>query len=223
MKYAIALYDGEIAYTDQCIGVLLAKLKELSLYDNTLIVVLADHGEEFNEHGKMAHGEHLYDESIRVPLIIKLPECKRGSIVQGSFPLIDLLPSVTKYIHCDTSALGFQGTAVPLDGLQSVRETYVYSETYFHNAQLQCLRGDTSKLIVDMESKRSEVYDLKNDPGEKRNTAADSTRTSSALESLLKSVNARIDNSLKDTVSRPLSDQEQMIARKSMRALGYLQ
>jgi arylsulfatase A-like enzyme len=223
LRYAEALYDGEIAYTDRYVGLLIAELKKLNLYDNTVIVLLADHGEEFEEHGKMSHGEHLYDESIHVPLIVKLPGQKEGSVVRGAFPLINLLPSVADYIHCDTSALEFQGTAVRLEGLRAVRQTDVYSSTDFHEARLQSLRGDKSKLIVDIDTDKAELYDLASDPFEKRNIAADSRKTTSEYESALRSVNARIDAALEDVVNKPLSPQDAAEMQKSMRALGYLQ
>jgi len=69
----IALYDGEILYMDHYIGRLLHELKADNLYDETMIIVTADHGELFGEHGKFGHGDHLYQEEIHVPLFIKYP------------------------------------------------------------------------------------------------------------------------------------------------------
>ena len=76
IKYLKALYDSEISFTDEYIGKLLDKLKELRLYDNTLIIFTADHGEGFLERGDywIGHTKTLYQELIHVPLIIKLPE-----------------------------------------------------------------------------------------------------------------------------------------------------
>ncbi|HEY3297810.1 MAG TPA: sulfatase, partial [Armatimonadota bacterium] len=204
LKYTVAMYDGEIAYTDRYIGLLLAELKRLNLYEDTLIVLLADHGEEFGEHGKMSHGIHLYDESISVPLIVKLPGQKEGKVVQGAFSLVNLLPTVTDYIHCDTSAMEFQGTAVPLKGLRKVRESNIYSRTDFGNRKRQSLRSETKKYIYDEIASTSELYDLTRDPGEKRDIAAKSRKTTSDFEVALQSTNARIEAALAKNVTKPL-------------------
>jgi choline-sulfatase len=66
-------YDAEVAYTDAMLGQLFAALRTARLYDNSLIAVMADHGEAFGEHGERSHGILLYDETIHVPLAIKLP------------------------------------------------------------------------------------------------------------------------------------------------------
>src|SRR5579864_4926292 len=72
-QYSASPYDGEIAYMDSAIGKLLTTLRSRGLYDQTVIVVVADHGEAFGEHGEWSHGLFLYDETIHVPLVIKLP------------------------------------------------------------------------------------------------------------------------------------------------------
>ncbi len=95
-RNAVALYDGEIRYTDEAlIGPLVAKLKSLGLYDRTLLILLSDHGEEFYEHGSWMHTNQLYEESLRVPLIIKLPGSHpRGLRYPGVVSLVDVFPTV---------------------------------------------------------------------------------------------------------------------------------
>ena len=98
-------YDEEIAHVDLHIGRLLAKLREAGLYDRTIIVFVADHGEEFKEHGGLEH-KTLYEEIVRVPLLIKAPSLghrKASHLAQQ----IDVLPTI----------LGLLGVAPP-DGLQ---------------------------------------------------------------------------------------------------------
>src|SRR2546430_13879932 len=77
------LYDGEIAYFDEQLGVLLDDLRARGLYDRTLIVLTADHGEEFQEHGGWWHGTTLYDEQIHVPLVVKPPARAGGGAAGG--------------------------------------------------------------------------------------------------------------------------------------------
>jgi len=73
LEHIIALYDGEIAFTDSYIGKLMTYLKELGIYENTMVILTSDHGDEFFEHGCKGHRNNLFDETLKVPLIIKFP------------------------------------------------------------------------------------------------------------------------------------------------------
>jgi arylsulfatase A-like enzyme len=96
----IAQYDGEIAYGDQEFGRFLDELKRLGLYDRALIVFVADHGEEFLDHGKWLHGRSVFDELIRVPLIVKFPEKRdAGRRVPNQVQLVDILPTVLSHFQ----------------------------------------------------------------------------------------------------------------------------
>lgn len=96
--YAGNLYAGEIAYTDHCIGQIIAKLKELALYESTLIIVTGDHGEMLGEHGEKDHGFFIYQSAIKVPLIFKLPRPGRTKTVSSPVGLIDILPTVCRLL-----------------------------------------------------------------------------------------------------------------------------
>src|SRR5450432_4128111 len=96
-RYASALYDGEIAYVDFAVGRLLNALRSRSLYDGATIAVVADHGEALGEHGESTHGIFLYDETIHVPLLYKLPaELAAGKRIDGRVQLVDVLPTILK-------------------------------------------------------------------------------------------------------------------------------
>jgi arylsulfatase A-like enzyme/Tfp pilus assembly protein PilF len=92
-------YDGEIAYTDSVVGTLLAGLKTRSLFDGTLIAVMADHGEAFGEHGENHHGIFLYDETIHVPLLFKLPGPHPARKIDARVGLVDVAPSILRAVH----------------------------------------------------------------------------------------------------------------------------
>ncbi|MDP8235256.1 MAG: sulfatase, partial [Candidatus Erginobacter occultus] len=95
LERIIALYDGEIAFTDKHIGMVIEKLKELDLFDRTLIVITGDHGDEFFEHGNKGHRLTLYEEVIRVPLIIRIPEkVNRSGRVETTVGIIDIAPTI---------------------------------------------------------------------------------------------------------------------------------
>ena len=94
-KYAANPYDGEIAYTDANVGRLLDELRKRAIYDNSVIAVMADHGEAFGEHGEREHGIFLYDETIHVPLLLKLPaQHNAGTRVEERAGLADVAPTI---------------------------------------------------------------------------------------------------------------------------------
>ena len=98
-QYAASPYDGEIAYVDSAIGKLLAALRSHGLYDQSLIVVVADHGEGFGEHGERSHGLFLYDETLHVPLLIKLPGTSSvPPRIESRVGLVDIAPTLLQEV-----------------------------------------------------------------------------------------------------------------------------
>src|SRR5438067_2457728 len=94
-RYAPQPYDGEIAYSDACVGKLLEALRKHGLYDETLIAVMADHGESLGAHGENTHGVFLYDETLHVPLVIKLPLNRgAGRRTELRAGLVDVAPTI---------------------------------------------------------------------------------------------------------------------------------
>ncbi len=92
VKETIDLYDGEIAYADEQFGAFIAGLKERGLYENTVIWFVSDHGEEFMDHGRGGHGTQLFDEVVKVPLMLKLPGgLHAGTRVDGPVSQVDLV------------------------------------------------------------------------------------------------------------------------------------
>src|SRR5579864_1539060 len=94
-RYASSPYDGEIAYVDSAVGRLLAALRTRGLYQHTLLVVVADHGEAFGEHGELSHGLFLYDDTLHVPLLIKVPGTQdRHRAIENRVGLVDIAPTL---------------------------------------------------------------------------------------------------------------------------------
>ncbi|MFC1848964.1 sulfatase [candidate division CSSED10-310 bacterium] len=93
-KYLVALYDSGIRYTDTSIGRLFHELKKLKIWDNTLLILLSDHGEHFAEHGLYGHGNSLYSPLVEVPIIMSLStEIRQRHIFNNTFNLIDVIPT----------------------------------------------------------------------------------------------------------------------------------
>jgi len=174
-KY-LQLYDGEIAYLDEHLGRLFADLKRRGLYDKTLIVLTADHGEEFHEHGGWWHGTTLYDEQIHVPLVVKPPHGGAGRVVEDLATSLDIAPTILTAAAATVPPV-MQGHPLPLDGTPPVARDSVFSEEDLEGNVLQSVRTRTSKLITANPGnprglQPEELYELKTDPGEQRSLVA---------------------------------------------------
>ena len=95
LEHVMALYDGEIRHTDDHLGRLFDSLKGLGAFDDTIIVVTSDHGDEFFEHGKKGHGQNLFDSVLRIPLLMRYPsKIPAGRVVEGQVRLMDVAPTI---------------------------------------------------------------------------------------------------------------------------------
>lgn len=95
LQHLLALYDGEIRFTDDVLGQILDAIAQRRGLDDTIVIVTADHGEEFFEHGHKGHQQSLYDEVVRIPLIVRWPgRIDAGRVVEDQVRIIDVLPTV---------------------------------------------------------------------------------------------------------------------------------
>jgi arylsulfatase A-like enzyme len=184
----IALYDGEVRVFDDFVGKLVNKLEELGILDNTLIIIVADHGEELFERGHVGHSSTnlmgtLYEESIRVPLIMRYPEAlPYGKVIHNQVSQIDIMPTIFEILNLPIPEfMDGQSLLSLINGkTESFREE-CYAETTpagwqslrRDEREIWCLRTEQWKLILYTNrsgtSVEYELYDLKNDPGEKKN------------------------------------------------------
>jgi arylsulfatase A-like enzyme/uncharacterized membrane protein YbhN (UPF0104 family) len=144
------LYEGEIEYLDGNFGKLLAKLHELGLYDDTAIVLVADHGEEFYEHQGWWHGLTLYEELVHVPLMVKWPKGHRGAPPRVSSPiarLIDVAPTIASLGGAKIPS-GMQGIDLRTrDGNLSERDAVNFAEEDHEGNVLTAIRTERWNLI----------------------------------------------------------------------------
>ena len=156
-----ALYDSEIAFTDSYICTLIGELRKRNLYENTLIVFLADHGEEFGDHGGVFHGKTLYQEVLHVPLLIKLPGERQKKEVDGVFPLVDLVPSLINFLGYDASCAKPQGMSIDLTSLRNIPEQDALSASEFEaGVRLRSVQDSRYKYILDLASGNQKLFDL---------------------------------------------------------------
>ena len=212
-----APYDGEIASADEIVGSLVASLKRRGLYDDALIVLLSDHGEGLGDHGEQEHGLFLYRETIRVPLIVKLPRRQSaGRRVAAPVQHIDLVPTILDALQLPArpGLRGrslrplFTGGTIPEQGLYAEA---LYSRYHFGWSELYALTDDRYAYI---RAPRDELYDLQQDAGERRNVASERESTRLAMRNALERLTsgARID------APGEVSPE----ARERLRALGYV-
>ncbi len=185
----INLYDATIRYTDDTIGLLLDKLK--NHLDNTIVIVTADHGEEFGEHGRFGHGA-LYEELLHVPLIIAGPGVKSGTLVKQQVSLIDLAPTIVDLIgivsipdFCGTSLLSIiEGKEKALSGTISTFVDPVRRQSQrvvsFRASGWKYIRTDNLDTID--ATAIEEIYNLKNDPKEDNNLFGSGDEEASLFE-----------------------------------------
>jgi arylsulfatase A-like enzyme len=175
-----ALYDGEVRYVDANIGRLLEALKRLGLYDGALMVLTSDHGEEFWEHGQLGHGHSMYDELLRVPLIVKLP----GSTHRGrtSLPVstTSVAPTILEAsrIRYDTGNVSAPSLLPVIDRAAPFEAQPIVSGAQIAFDRHEALVYDGFKYIVSTVDGREQLFDLRADPREQQSIA------SSAVERL---------------------------------------
>ena len=175
--FAQALFDGyagEIAYTDHCIGQVVERLKQLGLYDSTLIIITSDHGEMLGQHGEGFHGYYIYQPAIEVPLIFKLPGKSTARRIPDTVGLVDIVPTLCSVLNIDlpTPIQGqdlspcFHGRPLP----HGDRHLFCQSlePTKYHASSLLSVLTDEYKYI---RTSRPELYDLLDDPNELNNIA----------------------------------------------------
>jgi len=172
-QHMIDLYNGEIRWTDSQIGTLLAELRRRGLEDRTLVILTADHGEEFLEHGHWGHGPNLYQQSLHVPLIFSGPEIESrvDSTIVGQY---DILPTVLDYCGIDVPDY-IEGVSLLADGPSPERP--VPSSAVIRrndDTVFASVRQLNMKAIWSPVGDSSEFYDLGSDPLEQDPAPTDS-------------------------------------------------
>ncbi len=223
--YASAPYDGEIAYTDSVVGSIMDVLQRHGLYQNAVIAVAADHGEAFGEHGEQRHGVFLYDETIHVPLLLKLPSGRlAGKRVEDRVALADVAPTLLEAAGIPAPST-MQAHSLYPSTAKSVAdkgpkpiEWPVYSESnYSHRtfgwAELRSWR--TGKYLY-VQAPRRELYDESSDPGANKNLADVSKAVADTLAAQLDEF--RLKTRSRQTEAFKLDPAQ----TENLRALGYL-
>ena len=211
-------YDGEVEHSDEIVGRLFDHLRAKDLYERATIVLLSDHGEGLGDHGEDEHGIFLYRETIRVPLMIKLPGLPaRGRRVASPVQHIDLMPTLLDIAGIPIPS-GARGRSVrpALEDTGPLPETSIYSESlspryHFGWSELYALTDGRYRLI---RAPRDELYDLSSDPGELTSISDERPQVRTAMRRALEDViaDAQVDAPV------AVSNED----RQKLAALGYV-
>ena len=214
-------YAGEVAYTDHCIGQVLEKLKELDLYDNSIIIVTSDHGEMLDEHGEKTHGYFIYESAIKVPLIIKPAGGQSQPREVASLAgLVDIVPTICDLLGISPPPVSQGQSLTPcLQGDPvATAERYLYCEsTMAQNYDANPLLGLVGAQWKYIETNRSELYDLIADPGETTNLIESHGNEARILSDVLHQ--ALLDTSGQSDDGQVTLDAS---ARSRLESLGYV-
>ena len=230
LNRTIFFYDAILAFTDDQIGKLIAGLGHRGLEGDTFVVVTGDHGEGLMEHGHMFHGVHIYEEGVRVPLILRWPgQIPPGVVLPGPVTLTDIAPTILGLV----GAAAWQGAhgqnIAPIlrgvGGLQSERPIHLYRRPYeggevvegvYAEGEKFGLRRGRWKLIEGPDEGTLELFDLEADPGERTNLVEQQPEVSARLRAEIKE--------WRGTHTRPV-DAAVLSAedRARLEALGYIE
>lgn len=177
-------YRGEVRFVDRHLGELLAELEQQRSWDDMLVVFTSDHGEEFGEHGGDAHVYTLYEETLRVPLLIAAPGLTPGQ-VDGAVSLVDVVPTVLALLQLPAPS-GIDGISlVPAMRGAPLPGRPLFAETLRLGRSQRAVIDGQYKLVYDSRFHTYELFDLARDPGEHRSIA-------DALPDVLASLAARM-------------------------------
>ncbi len=185
----IALYDGEIRYTDDTVAQLLATLQSRGFLENTLVVITADHGEEFFEHGGKGHRHTLFDEVTRIPLIFHHPRLTPYAAVSTQVVSItDIANTILELSRQPRLANTTGRSLVPLWRRRSPPwqdRPALASLRAGASLSLDALRGPDAKIIHDLARKKHSFFNLTNDPNEQRAIDPQGSRVAEAMADAL--------------------------------------
>ena len=210
----VDLYDGEILALDAHLGELLRRIEQR--FPDTLVILTADHGEEFLDHGGFGHGDTLYEEVLHVPLIVAGPGVAGGVRVSALASLVDVVPTVLERVGAAAPA-GLEGRSLLAElrgGELRAEDRTLALHTASHDGTLSLrgVRASDRKLLRDDLKGASALYDLASDPREQRNLLPDAHHAS--LERALAQLRVPQSGS-----AAPAHDPKTV---ESLKALGYL-
>jgi arylsulfatase A-like enzyme len=227
-KGLLALYDSQVRWSDRSVGELVSALETRDLLPKTLLFLTSDHGEEFWEHGNYEHGHSLYDEVLRVPLVMAGPGVPAVK-VRSRVRLVDILPTVMDWVEPGFQADGLAGTSF-LGYLKSDKgRRPVFATGTIHGDEKYCLIEGERKIIINTGQRAKkrrligphsadaiELYDLSRDPHERHNLRFEERKK---LGRLMKRIARLMDATPAFEPGKKAIDK---LTEERLRSLGYI-
>lgn len=208
----MGLYDSEIFYVDEQIGKLFAKITDLNLWEDTVVIITSDHGEEFMEKGKIGHGTTIYNETIRVPLMIKIPG-RQPAKIKNNTATMDIFNVVCNLVS--NKEVVFKNEDVISRSSPAGRKTKADLNDY------AIISGDY-KFIYNPDTRSEELYNMQNDVAEKNNLLTDPAFKTKKIELKQKLLSWISENNVKvQAPSRDTLENEERLKRR-LKSLGYV-
>ncbi len=235
VDFLVGLYREEIEYTDLYVGKLLAELETLGLKENTLVILTADHGEEFMEHDWIGHTRYLYDTLLHVPMVFSLPGRLKPGVVDEPVSLNDVMPTLMDLSRTPVADSSWDGRSLMglLGGAKGKWDRPLFSEVSYlapadeqgtptaeKEAFLAAAGLGDWKLIHDLEKNQWTLFDRGSDPLEMRDLFSPDHKQVQLLQPLL----LEWEEGKVETWGRAFEDLEQMSEedRKRLRSFGYV-
>ncbi|MCL6583984.1 MAG: tetratricopeptide repeat protein [bacterium] len=222
-KYKDNLYDGEIAYTDQMLGKLISCLKEMNIWDQTLLILTADHGEGLGEHNEKTHAIFIYDSTLRVPLIFRHPGLIPQNVeISQEVTLLDIFPTVLELAgvkkEIDIHGKSLMGLMTGKEN-KPLREEF-FCETYYplYNHGWSPLEGLRTKEWVYIRAPKPELYNMIEDRGQVKNLYPSHRQKAEELDKQMEALKRRIARGKVES-KKMVMDQE---TAQRLRSLGYV-
>jgi arylsulfatase A-like enzyme len=224
-KWVKQLYEAEVRYVDEQFGRILDTLETLGLYEQSLIIFVSDHGEEFWDHDRYGHGHCLYNEVVHVPLMIRPPRGRPPCRVADMVSTTSLMPTILEFcgIERDPGSLSV-GSLSPLLGSspgQFKPRPVVSSGMLYYDDQV-AIGFDGKKYIRSLITQREELYDLADDPGERSSATASSGQAIKKARAIFQDLQRSADQlreRLGQTETKEAKVSEERLKR--LKALGY--
>lgn len=217
-----ALYNENVRYTDARVGEVMESLDRLRLKRNTIVIFLADHGEGFGEHGDFFHGWSLFDELLRMPLIVRGPGVPSGRRLNQPVSLRSLPALILHWLHLDDDRLASPDEAERILAGRPARQP-VIAETRFRGSDLAAILEWPWKLILARDSGQVELYNLAEDPGEHRNVAS---KQGERVRQMRAELNRWLREAKSHRVKPQAGDQVPRLEKSTvdqLKSLGYVQ
>ena len=221
LQHVIDLYDAGILELNSALSRLFDFLERSGLSDNTIVAITSDHGEEFREHGGMLHGQTMYAEVLGVPLILAGPGLPRGVRVRGLAQLTDIFPTLLSLAGLESwpETEGRDLTPSWSTGEVGDASRLAFAEADHKNAEddiKRMVRSGEAKLIFDLLTKQRLMFDLAQDPGERRDISSEDPET---LARLMAALEQYMVVERQAVEVPPLTEEE----RESLKSLGYIE